>query len=124
MTEAVGPTQRGSGLGDAGERVRENLRVLRHARNLSLRDLAGRLTEMGWPILPSGVHGIESGGRKVTVGDLAALAAVLDVADPWTLATEHFCPACKGFPPVGFTCNTCGGTSTATPATSDERRTP
>jgi transcriptional regulator with XRE-family HTH domain len=62
------------------ERVARNLAELRDARGLSLRDLHVRLRDVGRPILPSGLHKIESGDRRVDVDDLVALAVALDVS--------------------------------------------
>jgi hypothetical protein len=62
------------------ERVARNIAELRKARGgLTLRDLNIRLREVGRPILPSGLHKIESGDRRVDVDDLVALAVALDV---------------------------------------------
>lgn len=49
-----------------------------------MRSLSARLGEIGRPILPSGITKIEDGTRRVDVGDLVALAEVLDVS-PVTL---------------------------------------
>jgi transcriptional regulator with XRE-family HTH domain len=62
------------------ERVARNLAALRKARGLSLRDLHVRLRDVGRPILPSGLHKIERGDRRVDVDDLVALAIALDVS--------------------------------------------
>jgi transcriptional regulator with XRE-family HTH domain len=61
------------------ERVARNLAELREARGLTLRDLHVRLRDVGRPILPSGLHKIERGDRRVDVDDLVALAVALDV---------------------------------------------
>jgi transcriptional regulator with XRE-family HTH domain len=68
-----------SDIGATGRRVAENVRRLRLARELSLRDLSAKLAELGRPILPSGLLKIEHGQRRVDVDDLAALAEVLGV---------------------------------------------
>ncbi len=62
------------------ERVARNITELRESRGLSLRDLHVRLRDIGRPILPSGLHKIESGDRRVDVDDLVALAIALDVS--------------------------------------------
>jgi transcriptional regulator with XRE-family HTH domain len=67
------------------DEVSENLSILRKTSGLSLRQLAGRLDEIGWPIGADGLNRVEMGKRQVTVGDLVALAMVLGVS-PMTLA--------------------------------------
>lgn len=71
-------------LGPIGERVRRNVRQLREARGLSTRDLSALMGEAGRPIQPTAITKIESGARRVDVGDLAAFAVVLGVS-PLTL---------------------------------------
>lgn len=97
-------------LGDAGRNVMRNLRVVRTTRGLSVRTLSTRLAEIGRPIVPSSISQIETGNRRVDVGDLAALALVLDV-EPWSLAEALPCDVCNGYPASGFTCNHCGRSS-------------
>lgn len=64
--------------GPTAERVAANVKQLREARGLRQSDLTDRLTELGHPILSSGIAKIESGERKVTVDDLMALAIALE----------------------------------------------
>lgn len=64
------------------EAVGANLKRLRAP--LSLRRLAQRLREIGHPICADGLNRMEMGRRQATVGDLVALAVVLDVS-PATL---------------------------------------
>lgn len=66
-------------LGPVGEQVRANLKQLREARGLSTGRLSQLLAEAGRPILPTAITKIESGDRRVDVGDLVALAVVLGV---------------------------------------------
>lgn len=74
--EAAAPTQR------VGQRVV----ALREQRGLSQRALADRLTSLGVRTHQTGVAKIETGGRKVTVDDLVALAVALNVSPGWLLA--------------------------------------
>lgn len=64
--------------GPSGERVAENVRALRNERRLTLDDVAGRLADLGHPILKSGLSKIESGDRKVSVDDLVAISIALE----------------------------------------------
>lgn len=66
--------------GPVADRVAGNVRTHREARRLSHRQLSARLTELGHPILPSGIARIEDGARRVDVDDLVALALALRVS--------------------------------------------
>lgn len=68
------------GKGQAGTAVAANLAQLRKRRGMTVRQLSERLTELGAPILPSGITKIELGQRRVDVDDFLALAAALDVS--------------------------------------------
>lgn len=63
-----------------GQHVQENVARLRKARGKTTYELAQMLKEAGRPIPQSGVSRIESGGRRVDVDDLTALAVVLGVS--------------------------------------------
>ncbi|MFD7554653.1 helix-turn-helix domain-containing protein [Streptomyces sp. NPDC059835] len=56
------------------------IRRLRTGRGWTTRELADRLTEAGRPFSHAGITRTEKGTRQVTVGDLAAFAAVFDVS--------------------------------------------
>lgn len=56
-----------------------NLKRLREARKLSLRDLAARLKEAGHEINPDGLNRAEKGTRLVNADELVALAVQLNV---------------------------------------------
>lgn len=66
--------------GPSGLRVAANIKALREAQGISLRMLSARLTELGRPIITSGIHKIETGQRRVDVDELVALALALDVS--------------------------------------------
>jgi transcriptional regulator with XRE-family HTH domain len=66
--------------------VAASVERLRKARHLSLRGLSERLGGGGHPMLPSAVHALVQGKRKVTADDLMALAAVLEVTPADLLA--------------------------------------
>ena len=59
--------------------VSRNVRDLRDQRRHTVRSLSALLSELGRPILPSGITKIEDGSRRVDVGDLVALAIALGV---------------------------------------------
>jgi len=73
-------------VGEAGRNVVANVEQLRKDRHLSLRQLSDRLGEAGRPILPSVLHRLLQGGRRVDADDLVALAAVLGATPAGLLA--------------------------------------
>lgn len=75
--------------GPTGERLAQNVARLREARGISLRTLSERLSELGRPILPSGLSKIEQGDRRVDVDDLVALAVALNVSPGWLLLPDR-----------------------------------
>jgi transcriptional regulator with XRE-family HTH domain len=66
-------------LGDVGLRVAAQIRQIRERKDLSLHALSERLSEMGRPILASGLSKIEQGTRRVDVDDLVAIARALEI---------------------------------------------
>jgi transcriptional regulator with XRE-family HTH domain len=70
-------------------------------------DLAARLTAAGHRIDRLGQTRIAQGGRRVDVDELAALAKVFGVADPWELTVDVPCEKCAGSPPPGYRCMAC-----------------
>lgn len=63
-----------------GARVAANVRALRDARRMTVRDLSARMTDLGRPLLPSGITKVEQGLRRVDVDELVALAVALGVS--------------------------------------------
>jgi len=66
--------------GPTAKRVAANVAALRRERRITLAQLSAVMTEVGRPILPSGLSKIEQGDRRVDVDDLVALALALDVS--------------------------------------------
>ncbi|WP_051820671.1 helix-turn-helix domain-containing protein [Streptomyces flavochromogenes] len=64
---------------ETGRNVATNVRRLRELRGHSTYDLSRLLEAAGRPIAPSAIAKLERGERRVDVGDLTALAAVLRV---------------------------------------------
>jgi len=88
------------------------VRTLRKIQKVSAQKLTDRMTDAGFPISRTVLANME-GGRVATASvdflDAAARALGTDLV---TLLTQPVaCPSCKGKPPAGFTCNTCGGGS-------------
>ncbi|MCZ4077288.1 helix-turn-helix transcriptional regulator [Rhodococcus sp. H36-A4] len=77
-------------LGPTGETVRENIARIRRERNLTLRSLSERLTEVGRPISNSSISQVETGSRRVDVDDLLAFAVALDVSPNMLLMPAHY----------------------------------
>lgn len=76
------PAERGWMLGQIAGNLAdgyfaENIRSAREDRGLSQADLAHLMSEQGWPYYPQTVHRLETGRRKVSVGEAACLAKVL-----------------------------------------------
>jgi transcriptional regulator with XRE-family HTH domain len=69
-------------LGPMGHRVRRNVKATRARRDLTIRDLAARLQELGQPIAPPELSRLESGMRRIHIDELAALAVALGVRLP------------------------------------------
>lgn len=77
-------------LGPTGETVRENISRVRRERNLTLRALSERLSELGRPISNSSISQVETGARRVDVDDLLAFAVALDVSPNTLLMPAHY----------------------------------
>jgi hypothetical protein len=83
-------------LGPTGRRVASNVRVWRRRRGLSTPQLQERLSELGQPILESGISRLESGIRRTDVDDdLVALAVALDVSPNLLLLPETVVPSAR-----------------------------
>lgn len=74
--------------GPTGERVAQNLRNLRDARQISRQKLSERMESLERKIVPSGIEKIERQTRRVDVDDLVALALALDTT-PNALLMPH-----------------------------------
>ncbi|MGW1071525.1 helix-turn-helix domain-containing protein [Streptomyces sp. NPDC002537] len=95
--------------GPVGDIVRRNVRRLRAERRLTTERLAEHLRQhTGRSIPASGITRLEGGQRRVDVDDLVALATVLGVTPAQLLEPPTDCAACRGTPPPGFACRTCG----------------
>lgn len=81
--------ERTSPLGVVGRQLVENVRELMAVRGLSLRQLSERLDVAGRPILPTVLHRLTSGGRRVDADDLIALGLALNVAPNTLLLPRH-----------------------------------
>jgi transcriptional regulator with XRE-family HTH domain len=76
-------------IGEVGKTVVRNVTDLSEARGLSLRKLSERLKRLGRPILPSALHALSQGARRVDVDDLVALAVALGVNPNALLFPRH-----------------------------------
>lgn len=66
--------------GPTAAAVADNVKRVRKARGLSVYALSDRLADAGRPIAPSAVSKVERGERQVSVDDLMAFSAVLEVS--------------------------------------------
>lgn len=74
--------------------VARNVARVRTARGVSTTRLSAQLKELGQSIPPTGITRIEKGQRRVSAGELAALAVALRVSPltlllPWTDAPDE-----------------------------------
>lgn len=67
-------------LGASGEIVRQRIREVRDAQDVTAAQLSARLKDMNRPIPLLGIQRIESGERRVDVDDLVAIAVALEVS--------------------------------------------
>ena len=72
--DSEGPPRTPAGLAD--ERFAVRIREERERRHWSQADLAKAMSAVGWPWYPQTVHRIESGTRKVSVGEAKSLAEI------------------------------------------------
>lgn len=93
--------------GPLAQCIARNVKRLRQQRGLAHTVMSARLAELGRPIARLGLAEIEKGRRRVDADDLAAIATVLGVANPWDLTAET-CETCGNAPPAGFGCLSCG----------------
>ena len=88
------------------------LRTLRKIQKVSAQMLADRMTELGYPIQRTVIANLENGRRsEVSIDHVVVAARALGTTVLALLEEPVVCPQCKGEPPAGFTCNTCGGGS-------------
>ena len=65
-------------LGPTGETVRHNIRRIRDAHGMTLKGLSVELARRQRPLSHTVLSQMETGGRRVDVDDLVAIAAALD----------------------------------------------
>ena len=86
-----------------------NVRRLRKARNWSAERLSSEMTNVGIPWTYPVVASLEIGRRsRIGVSELAALARVFEIGNPWDLTKAPECDRCGGAPPDGYICAACG----------------
>lgn len=92
------PPQAAAGVID--EWVAWNIRIRREGLGLSQADLAKVMADLGWKWHPQTVHRVESGQRKVTIGEAEALARLLGItvdALTWPDVVTHTAAALGTF---------------------------
>lgn len=88
------------------------VRTLRKLQGVSAQGLADRMTAQGFHVIRSVIANGEVGRVRSMSVDFASHAArALGITLTELLTEPAVCKACKGEPPAGFTCNTCGGAS-------------
>lgn len=66
-------------LGDHGRSFAHNMRLVRHAREFHVTDVARAVTERGFKLTPDSVIRIEAGQRRASVDEACEIATVLGV---------------------------------------------
>ena len=85
------------------------LRALRKIRKISAQQLSDRMTELGYPVARTVIANLENGRRvEVSIDHVVIAAQALDTTVMALLNEPVVCPQCKGEPPAGFACLTCG----------------
>lgn len=88
----------------------DKLRTLRKIHGVSAQELADRMTAQGFRITRGVIANCENGRVQTLSVDHADHAArALGTTLVQLISEPAECPTCKGKPPTGFTCNTCGG---------------
>lgn len=84
-------------------------RTLRKIQGISVQTLANRMTAQGFHIARSVIAKGETGRvRSMSVDQASHAARALGLTLTQLLTEPALCRSCKGEPPAGFTCNTCG----------------
>lgn len=94
--------------------VAERVCALRKARGWNRQDLAAQCAQRGHvELTTAAIVNIETGrpgtaGRRrcITVDELTVFAEVFGISTEQLLSAD--CAGCKGCPPAGFICATCG----------------
>ena len=85
------------------------LRALRKIQKVSAQTLADRMTELGYPIQRTVIANLENGRRlEVSIDHVVVAAQTLGTTVMALLEEPVVCPQCKGEPPAGFICASCG----------------
>ena len=81
--------------------------ALRKSRGWSMQRLAGEVTRIGRPITRTSLNDLSTRPEARCPADL-----LFALADVFGIAVDEFldpiCDTCKGQPPAGFACNSCG----------------
>ncbi|MCY0916970.1 helix-turn-helix transcriptional regulator [Streptomyces sp. H27-G5] len=87
----------------------DKIKRLRKLQGLSAEMLAVRMAGTGYNVTRATIANAESGRRASLTVDFADHAArALGLTLVQLITDPAPCPACKGEPPAGFTCNACG----------------
>lgn len=108
MSGGQGSMRGPKALGATHRCLARNLVQLRYVQRISTTRLSEMLRERGHVIHASAITRIETGGRRVDVDDLAALAVALGVTPQRLMEEPGECETCHGEPPAGFACRECG----------------
>ncbi len=94
------------------QRIGARLKLLRMHLQWTQEDF-GKLigTRLGKPPWSGQVVSVaEKGGRAFTAAELVAIGGIFGITLDQLVRETPECGCCRGVPPHGFTCNTCGKT--------------
>lgn len=94
--------KRGNPAGNTNQHVAMNLRRVRQASGVDLRELSARIKATGRAISPSALSKIENGDRRVDVDDLTVFAYALETSPADLLAPPEGSAAPAGLPDGQF----------------------
>lgn len=89
-------------------RVAHNVRRLRRVRRWTQGDFGARLEPFGFRWSLATLSAAEKGRRAWTANELAAVALAFGVGVAELFEPLSQCENCKGMPPKGFVCGSCG----------------
>ena len=96
------------------EELYAKVRTLRKIRKMSVQVLADKMTAQGYPISRAYIACCETGRvRNMSVDFADHAARALGITLVQFIAEPADCGTCKGDPPAGFACTTCGQTGGA-----------
>ena|SRR5687768_1354578 len=99
---------------EVSERAAMRIRAFRKTRRITGEALAAKLTQAGYPITRSVLANYENGRFKTVPVDMVVAAMKVYDVGFHAFMTGPLCGTCSDRPPLGFLCQTCNRTYSAT----------